>query len=59
MVKLVHAAAATVAHTVPRFEQDERVVVIALTGPHHRELLHEICDALFDLQLDVLHAEVS
>jgi len=41
------------------FEHEDKVCVINCTGQHHKELLHEILDHLFELNLDVLHAEMN
>jgi hypothetical protein len=57
MVRLRHANEAQILHPIPKFTHNEKVVVVVLNGPHHNDLLHEICDLFFEIHMDVLQAE--
>jgi len=58
-MRAVHTNEMSHAHRIPRFDHEERVVLIKCQGTHHPELLHELCDLLHEVELDVLHAEMD
>lgn len=59
LVKVVHIDDCHLSHSFVSFEHTEEIAVIKSTGKHHKELLHEICDLLAELKLDVLKAELD
>ena len=59
LLRVVHESQMSIAHKLPKFDHEERVVSVKCTGDHHKELLHEICDVLHAAKLDVIHAEMD
>ena len=59
LLRAVHDSEFKTAHQLPKFAHEDRIVVIKCTGPHHKDLLHEICDLLFTANLEVIHAEMD
>ena len=59
MVRIIHENELPHTHEVVRFNDQENVTIITCSGTHHQQLLHEICDQLFEDELDVLHADVD
>lgn len=59
LVRVVHEREMQMHSVVPKFDHEDRMVIVRCTGEHHKELLHEICDAVHAAQLDVIHAEMD
>jgi len=59
LVRVVHQKDMALAHQVPKFDHEDRIVVVRSQGEHHVDLLHEICDMIHESKLDVVHAEMD
>eukprot|EP00605_Chrysophyceae_sp_TOSAG23-4_P000400 GSChrysophyteH1.ASY1.ANO1.456.1 assembled CDS len=46
-------------HPITAIEADDEVSIITTHGKHHPEIIHKILDALAEMDLDVLHADVT
>ena len=52
-MRVVHQKDMALAHQVPKFDHEDRIVVLRSQGEHHVDLLHEICDIIHESKLDV------
>jgi len=60
MVRALHASEMALVHTVPKLDEDAKVVsVVKIKGSHHKELLHEICEYFDNEAIDIVHAELD
>jgi Kef-type K+ transport system membrane component KefB/glycine cleavage system regulatory protein len=59
IVRILHQHEMKVSKVVPKIDKEERVVVLKMSGTHHVDLLHQICDSLYEAGLDVLHSELD
>ena len=46
-------------HPITAIQPDDEVSIVQVNGEHHPDLIHEILDALAELKLDVLHADIQ
>ena len=46
-------------HPITAIQPDDEVSIVQVIGEHHPDLIHEILDALAELKLDVLHADIQ
>jgi hypothetical protein len=56
IVRILHQHEMKISKVLPKINNEERVVVLKCTGTHHVDLLHEICDILYEQEFDVLHS---
>ena len=46
-------------HPITAIQPDDEVSIVQVNGEHHPDLIHEILDALAELKLVVLHADIQ
>jgi Kef-type K+ transport system membrane component KefB len=46
-------------HPITAIEKDDEVSIVTTHGKHHPEIIHKCLDVLAELELDVLHADVT
>jgi len=58
LVKVIHESECRANHGVPSWRGSSGLTMIICDGPHQKNILHEICDFLSEMQLEVYKADV-